>query len=199
MLYNNYTVMPAHSSNLEDIEFIDINYGLDRSTGYTATLTFTNLPDNLLTGFEVQRAISQALQNDEYHVIVETFGPEAPLSDEIFRRIYEGYLTAAAWLSVDDKGAGTFMQSGNFDEQARTHALGELKDFLELASVDVREFLSTNQPEQLGHDFFLTRNRHGAGFWDRGLGDLGQRLTEASHTYGETNYYVDEIGNITSY
>lgn len=36
-----------------------------------------------------------------------------------------------------------------------------------------------------GHDFWFTRNRHGAGFWDRGMGAVGQRLTDASHVYGE--------------
>lgn len=41
-----------------------------------------------------------------------------------------------------------------------------------------------------GHDFLLTRNRHGTGFWDRGLGALGDRLTEASKPYGETYLYV---------
>jgi hypothetical protein len=35
-----------------------------------------------------------------------------------------------------------------------------------------------------GHDFWLTRSGHGAGFWDRGLGALGERLTEASKAYG---------------
>lgn len=34
-------------------------------------------------------------------------------------------------------------------------------------------------PEQAGHDFWLTRNGHGAGFWDRGLGDTGKQLTNA--------------------
>jgi hypothetical protein len=27
-----------------------------------------------------------------------------------------------------------------------------------------------------GHDFWLTRNGHGAGFWDRGLGEVGENL-----------------------
>lgn len=34
-------------------------------------------------------------------------------------------------------------------------------------------------PDQAGHDFWLTRNGHGAGFWDRGLGDAGDTLTRA--------------------
>lgn len=35
-----------------------------------------------------------------------------------------------------------------------------------------------------GHDFWLTRSGHGAGFWDRGLGELGDRLTDAAKRYG---------------
>lgn len=33
--------------------------------------------------------------------------------------------------------------------------------------------------EQIGHDYVLTTGGHGAGFWDRGLGELGDKLTEA--------------------
>lgn len=36
---------------------------------------------------------------------------------------------------------------------------------------------------QTGHDFILTANGHGAGFWDRGLGARGDRLTKASDGY----------------
>jgi hypothetical protein len=45
---------------------------------------------------------------------------------------------------------------------------------------------------QAGHDFWLTRNRHGAGFWDRGLGDAGRMLTEMAHPYGECALYVGD-------
>ncbi|HBO9768500.1 hypothetical protein FBPa45_0125 [Pseudomonas phage vB_PaeS_FBPa45] len=31
--------------------------------------------------------------------------------------------------------------------------------------------------EGLGHDLWLTRNGHGAGFWDRGMGRVGERLS----------------------
>lgn len=47
-----------------------------------------------------------------------------------------------------------------------------------------------------GHDFWLTRNHHGAGFWDRGLGDLGDRLTKLAHTYGEADPYIGDDGLI---
>lgn len=34
--------------------------------------------------------------------------------------------------------------------------------------------------EHAGHDFALTANGHGAGFWDRGLDELGDQLTAAA-------------------
>lgn len=38
--------------------------------------------------------------------------------------------------------------------------------------------------EQAGHDFWLTRNGHGAGFWDGGWEEeLGSRLTELSQLF----------------
>lgn len=50
-----------------------------------------------------------------------------------------------------------------------------------------------------GHDFWLTRNRHGTGFWDRGLSEeLGERLTAAAHAFGETWLYVGDDGKIYS-
>lgn len=53
-----------------------------------------------------------------------------------------------------------------------------------------------SDPERAGHDFLLTRNRHGAGFWDRGYGVVGRMLTDASRPYGSTSAYthpVDEL------
>jgi hypothetical protein len=44
-----------------------------------------------------------------------------------------------------------------------------------------------NASECAGHDFWLTRNGHGAGYWDRGLGALGERLSDAARAYGEAN------------
>lgn len=36
---------------------------------------------------------------------------------------------------------------------------------------------------QAGRDFILTVNHHGAGFWDRGLGQYGDELTQAVRGY----------------
>ena len=68
---------------------------------------------------------------------------------------------------------------------------------------DVRAFAEDNavdlegiDPGQAGHDFWLTRNHHGAGFWDRGLGEVGERLTDAAHAYGSSDLYVGDDGKV---
>jgi hypothetical protein len=53
--------------------------------------------------------------------------------------------------------------------------------------------------EQAGHDFWLTRNGHGAGFWDREAlkeDGLGDKLSEAARTCGESNLYTGDDGGI---
>jgi hypothetical protein len=48
-----------------------------------------------------------------------------------------------------------------------------------------------------GHDFWLTRNGHGAGFWDGDLSeDVGNALTEAAKKFGECHLYVGDDGQI---
>ena len=63
------------------------------------------------------------------------------------------------------------------------------------------ELLTTTEPwahdpAQAGHDFALTRNGHGAGFWDHDAGEDGDALTESAEWFGEfnieINYYDDE-------
>lgn len=54
-------------------------------------------------------------------------------------------------------------------------------------------------PTQAGHDFWLSRNGHGAGFFDRGLGDIGEALQEAcgwKTDFPEINLYLGDDGKI---
>jgi len=50
--------------------------------------------------------------------------------------------------------------------------------------------------ESFGHDFWLTRQGHGAGFWDRGMGDLGNKLTALAKDAGEVYTYVGDDNTI---
>lgn len=49
--------------------------------------------------------------------------------------------------------------------------------------------------EQAGRDYWLTRNGHGAGFWDRGLGTIGDALADACR-HQEVWVYVGDDGQV---
>lgn len=52
--------------------------------------------------------------------------------------------------------------------------------------------------EQGGHDFWLTRNGHGCGFWDGDYWaeDTGERLTEAAKKFKECELYIGDDGRL---
>lgn len=100
------------------------------------------------------------------------------------------YIECAFWSSMhgDDH-----LDELGFDlsDPAREMMEGDCAKFLE--KVDLEELpLEEMNPEQIGHDFWLTRNGHGAGFWDRGLGELGERLTKISKDFGEIDLYLGD-------
>ena len=51
------------------------------------------------------------------------------------------------------------------------------------------EHFGDDWPWQFGHDLALTRNGHGAGFWDRGLGEAGRVLTDWAESLGELHIF----------
>lgn len=50
-------------------------------------------------------------------------------------------------------------------------------------------------PDQAGVDYWLTRNGHGAGFWDRGLGKIGDDLSAMCRQQG-VNVYLGDDGKV---
>jgi hypothetical protein len=109
----------------------------------------------------------------------------------------EGYLTAALWSSTDELN-GDSVNLDDFEwadgESEKLHA--DCLAFITTNAVDL--IAAQDHPtgydgwDCAGHDFWLTRNGHGAGFWDRGLGELGERLTQASKAFGEVHLYLGD-------
>lgn len=120
----------------------------------------------------------------------------------------KAYIEAALWSSTDTiEGIESVPLDSVFDVSDLTletlqKCIDDCEQFqrensadLELA-YDLYPVNKWSHDEQAGHDFWLTRNRHGAGFWDRGLGDVGDRLTQAAHKFGEIDPYVGDDGKL---
>src|SRR5690242_6005629 len=66
----------------------------------------------------------------------------------------------------------------------------ECKAFLDLVEEQCEgDVYADISPDTFGHNFVLSKNRHGAGLWDMGLGDLGDKLHELATTFGESFAY----------
>lgn len=129
-------------------------------------------------------------------------------TDEILRMVgldpeafLESYLECALWSSTDEQEDGNggpplddTYGPEDFDPEARASAETDCRNFMASNwTVLVRLAEEADySAEQAGHDFWLTRNRHGAGFWDRGLGDDGKTLTDAAHVYGSVDLCAHE-------
>lgn len=109
-----------------------------------------------------------------------------------------GYLQAALWASTDpDSGLPLDRTHAlhDFSERARATALEEVDDFAS-ACGDALERCPA-EPAAIGHDFFLTRNRHGAGFLDRNYGaELCATFTRAAHNAGSSDVLQGPDGKL---
>lgn len=99
------------------------------------------------------------------------------------------YLEAAEWLLDEEIDRETIK---GFAPEAVAKAKADCGAF-QRANADDLTGYQTATGYTGGVDLWLTRNHHGAGYWDRGLGDLGRRLTDAARL-GECNAYQGDDG-----
>lgn len=106
------------------------------------------------------------------------------------------YVECALWSSTDENGAPLDDNFGPDDIAAET--LQTMRDDCAAFFFENRRLLRATGAElaQHAHDFWLTRNRHGAGFWDRGYCEAGDELTRAAHSAGSVDLMPCADGRI---
>jgi hypothetical protein len=106
------------------------------------------------------------------------------------------YLICLIWQSIDEHGET--MDQFSIDDFHDADAVSQdVINFIEsVPAKDMHAYLNLFDIGQFAHDFCLTRNGHGTGFWDRGLGELGNRLTELSQPWGSSSVYVTCDGKL---
>ncbi len=107
------------------------------------------------------------------------------------------YIETLLWSEVETFEDGSMGENYEGDDDALSpEALKDItrdcKDFF-----DVWSHLFEGNDAQAGHDFCLTRNGHGAGFWDGDWADdIGDELTRASKVYGTQGLFRGDDGLI---
>jgi hypothetical protein len=127
----------------------------------------------------------------------------APRMDAFTRAYFE----AALWATndeSDDQGGEPLdknYSNGDIADATRDKMIADCADFQArfanlLEDDDSPAIEKWGRDELAGHDFWLTRNGHGAGFWDGNWPKNGDALTEAAKEYGEFDLYVGDDGEI---
>lgn len=106
------------------------------------------------------------------------------------------YLVCAIWTSHDDTCESFYDNHMMSDLAVETinKAKEDCSSFLEKAKDILSQIPETYSINNAGHDFWLTRNHHGAGYWDRSFGDLGKELTKIAEKFGECDLYKGDDG-----
>ena len=118
-----------------------------------------------------------------------------------------GYLEALLWTSYANEDGQNFLDLGyvidDIPKATRDGVRDMLKDVVTRHPLAVRLYGVERKGscaivwDHFGYDFLLTRDRHGAGFWDRGLGELGEHLSQIACLLGDSEYlYVSEDGTL---
>lgn len=102
------------------------------------------------------------------------------------------YLGCALWSSsdCDDNPLDDLWSISDFSQEALLSAQTDIENFLVLATPYIDKNVGS---DQIGHDFWLGRNRHGSSFFDRPeiYGEKNaDKLTELSQIFGEKYIYV---------
>jgi len=118
---------------------------------------------------------------------IKTCQPHKTAQD--VEKFMEGYIDAMLWSSTDDDDTplSNYLSASDISDSAMQQILDDCTKF----------WISNMQeipcvPAQAGHDFWLTRQGHGAGFWDGDWPEHGDKLTEASRAFSELSVSVED-------
>lgn len=116
----------------------------------------------------------------------------------------DDYITCALWSSTDDKGMP--LDSGTYElaEETRVKMENDLHKFAE-QNCDLLTSSGLSE-KQWAHNFWLSRNRHGSGFFDEEIPRhesepgrferIMEALQDAARNFGEADLYIGDDGKI---
>jgi len=169
-----------------------IRFEFDSKDGDLVDITLTNGADSS----DHDGVALHALSRDAQEL---TIGHEVFPRGDIMRAAMKKseFLTAyiEAMFFTDGSSDEDELNGKTVDDMSFDFVTRAIKDCAIFETAHDREIDSAYM--SAGHDFWLTRNGHGAGFWDGDWPkDEGERMTATSKAFGETNVYVGDDGLI---
>lgn len=113
----------------------------------------------------------------------------------------EGYLDTVAFTDQSMWEEDDREWSGEFAPTSLRKSLRDLRAFITDNAEDLHEYVTLRRlsgrgaADAIGGDFWLSRNGHGSGFFDRGSDPVFQRLQKSAKAYGTVDSYLNRRGN----
>ena len=147
-------------------------------------------PTHLSTGQEaVATGICSALRKDDF--VLKYLYDNFDIKSDIFLdkdKILNSYLYTALWTAELESDFS--IEDG--DEDFIVNAKKDIELFVDLSG----HLLAGVAEDDIGHDLWLTRNGHGAGFWDGDYPEAGKELDKIASKMGGKDIYVGDDGKL---
>lgn len=126
----------------------------------------------------------------------------------------KAYVISALWLGVEykhgdprsDSDRASDFEPDDIEPETLKEMISDCADFLKANRATIDAAIATGEvvygPDfgpmgRAGHDFWLTRNGHGAGFWDGDWPEpMADTLSEAARECGEYSLMMGDAGGI---
>jgi len=130
-----------------------------------------------------------------YDIDLGGLGASGGPSNSDIAEFSSGFFEALLWSSTgdDENPLDANYEVGDIDKLARDALERECAAFARRWSTEIQNGMGY---DRAGHDFALTRNRHGAGFWDGDWPVDGDVLTAGSQDYPSLDLYVGDDGKL---
>lgn len=169
--------------------------------GYMDCTDWTNADTILDAISDCIGMYGDSFDNEDWSIVISELPGD-------FDEFWRGYLLSLAFTAnhrqrADDEPDSLFHNPGG--DIADVVDLDELETMLEahvaelradcvdfyLEAIKLLDLDTFDRWNDLGSDFHLTRNRHGAGYWDGDWPNIGAQLTELARPYGSCELWVE--------
>ena len=110
------------------------------------------------------------------------------------QQIKNGYIECMLWADSLEDDQGEEIDFNGISEALSSSITDDIEKFISLSNKLIDEALEVDNYylENIGHDFWLTRNGHGSGFWDGDIPyQLGDKLTAIAEGFKTFDLWVD--------